>query len=42
MFALAVVILIVRRRTHGQLDSLNGDSSRRSRDAGRRTERLRQ
>lgn len=42
MFAVAVVILIVRRRTRSPLDSLNGDSSRRSRDAGRRTGRLRQ
>jgi phosphatidylglycerol:prolipoprotein diacylglycerol transferase len=41
MFAVAVVILIVRRRTRSPLDSLNGDSSRRSRDAGRRTGRLR-
>ena len=42
LFGVAVVVLIVRRRTHSRLDSLNGDSSRRSRDAGRRTGRARQ
>ena len=40
LFGVAVLVLAVRHRTQNPLDSLNGDSSRRSRDVGRRTGRL--